>query len=125
MKIAVTYENGRIFQHFGRTERFKLYETANGAVVSAAVAVVSGGGHGALVDFLKRQGVDTLICGGIGDGARAALRDAGITLCGGADGRTDDAVAALLAGKAHFDSAPRCTHREPGGHGCGGRSCRE
>jgi hypothetical protein len=30
MKIAVTYENGMIFQHFGHTEQFKIYETENG-----------------------------------------------------------------------------------------------
>ena len=26
MRIAVTYENGQIFQHFGHTEAFKIYD---------------------------------------------------------------------------------------------------
>ena len=71
MKIAVTYEDGRIFQHFGHTEQFKIYETADGRIVRAEVVDTNGSGHGALADFLMRQGVDALICGGIGGGAQA------------------------------------------------------
>ena len=52
MKIAVTYENGQIFQHFGHTEQFKLYETADGKVVHAEVVDTNGSGHGALAGFL-------------------------------------------------------------------------
>lgn len=74
MKIAVTYEDGRIFQHFGHTEQFKIYETADGRIVRAEVVDTNGSGHGALADFLMRQGVDALICGGIGGGAQAARR---------------------------------------------------
>ena len=37
MKIAVTYENGQIFQHFGHTEQFKLYEAADGKITHAEV----------------------------------------------------------------------------------------
>ena len=60
MKIAVTYDNGQIYQHFGHTEKFKIYEVENGAVISAAVADTEGQGHGALASFLgefiKRYG---------------------------------------------------------------------
>ena len=70
MKIAVTYENGQVFQHFGHTEQFKIYEAAEGKVVSARVVETGGSGHGALAGFLRGLGVDTLICGGIGGGAR-------------------------------------------------------
>ena len=32
MRIAVTYENGQIFQHFGHTETFKIYDVEEGKV---------------------------------------------------------------------------------------------
>ena len=98
MKIAVTYENGQIFQHFGHTEQFKIYEAADGKIVHAEVVDTNGSGHGALAGFLMQNGVDTLICGGIGGGAQAALAEAGIKLYGGVSGDADAAVNALLSG---------------------------
>ena len=68
MKIAVTYENGMIFQHFGYTEQSKIYEVAENAVVRAEVVNTNGSGHGALAGFLAQHGVDTLICGDHGCG---------------------------------------------------------
>ena len=98
MKIAVTYENGQIFQHFGHTEQFKIYEAADGKITHAEVVDTNGSGHGALAGFLMQSGVDTLICGGIGGGAQAALAEAGIKLYGGVSGDADAAVSALLSG---------------------------
>ena len=76
MKIAVTYDNGKIFQHFGRTEQFFIYAVQDGVVTEKTVVPTNGTGHGALAGFLKERGVDSLICGGIGGGARAALAEA-------------------------------------------------
>ena len=92
MKIAVTYENGEVFQHFGHSEQFKLYEANNGTVTHAEVVDTNGSGHGALAGFLKGHGVDVLICGGIGGGAKNALAQAGIQLFGGVQGDADQAV---------------------------------
>ena len=89
MKIAVTYENGQVFQHFGHTEQFKVYDVQNGAVVSSQIVDTNGTGHGALAGFLKSLGVEALICGGIGGGARAALDEAGILLYPGVVGQAD------------------------------------
>ena len=86
MKIAVTYENQEVFQHFGHCEAFKIYEIADNAVVSSEVVGTGGDGHEALAGFLRRHGVDTLICGGIGGGARMALAQAGIELYPGVTG---------------------------------------
>ncbi len=119
MKIAVTYENGQVFQHFGHCGQFKLYEVAEGKVISARVADAGGSGHGALAGFLQRQGVDTLICGGIGGGARMALAEAGITLYPGVCGDADAQVAALLAGHLDYDPDTRCAHHHEEGHTCG------
>ncbi len=110
MKIAVTYDQGQIFQHFGHTEYFKIYEAEDGKVVSSSVESTGESGHGALAGLLKEWGVDTLICGGIGGGARAALEEAGIKLYGGASGDADQAVAAFLKGELAFDPEAHCEH---------------
>lgn len=127
MRIAVTYENGQVFQHFGHTERFKIYDVENNRVITATTVNTNGSGHGALSDILKKIGVDTLICGGIGGGAKRALSEANIKLYGGVSGGADKAVEALLAGKLSFDSEAVCSHHgehhgdhdECGEHGCG------
>ncbi len=119
MKIAVTYENGQIFQHFGHCENFKFYTVENNQIQSSEVVNAAGSGHGALAGFLKNNGADTLICGGIGGGARVALADAGIKLYPGASGSADQAVAALLNGNLNYDPDTMCSHHHEGGHDCG------
>ena len=120
MTIAVTYENGEIFQHFGHAQAFKLYDVKDGEVTEARVLPTDGCGHGALAGFLKAHGADTLICGGIGGGARAALAEAGIRVYGGASGDADAAVQALLRGELSYDPDAACTHHgQEGGHSCG------
>mgnify|MGYP003547666206 CR=1 FL=1 len=130
MKIAVTYENGMIFQHFGHTAAFKIYEIENNEVKSAEVVDTNGHGHGALAGFLQSQGVNVLICGGIGGGAQMALSDVGIRLYGGVSGNADAAAEALVAGKLDFNPNVRCDHHDHhgkghscGSHGCGHHSC--
>ena len=130
MKLAVTYENGQVFQHFGHTEQFKIYTVENGAVTHQRVVDTNGSGHGALAGFLQQQGVEVLICGGIGGGAQMALAQAGITLYGGVTGSADEAVQAWLAGKLDYDPDVHCDHHDHGqeghtcgDHGCGGHSC--
>ena len=121
--IAVTYENGQVFQHFGHTEEFKLYEVEDGVIKSKRVVSTEGKGHGALSELLAESGVDTLICGGIGGGARSALAEAGITLYGGVCGDADEAVRALLEGRLEVDPEVQCSHHTGGGHSCSGHSC--
>lgn len=127
MRIAVTYEDGEIFQHFGRTEQFKVYDIEDGKVVSSQVVGTDGRGHGALAGVLNELNADTLICGGIGGGAQAALAEAGIRLYGGASGSADAAVEALLAGTLEFNPQVQCDHHGEHHHegGCGshGHSC--
>ena len=119
MKIAVTYDNGNVFQHFGRTEQFKVYEVEDNKVVSSEVIGSNGTGHGALAGLLAGQDVDVLICGGIGGGAQAALAEAGVELCAGAEGNTDEAVEAYLRGEL-VSTGANCDHHHEEGHDCGG-----
>lgn len=126
MRIAVTYENGQIFQHFGHTEQFKIYEAEDGKVVKEEVVDTNGSGHGALAGFLKENGVDTLICGGIGGGARNALAEAGIRLFPGAAGDADAQVASFLSGNLNYNPDTMCNHHHhEEGHTCGDHGCGE
>ena len=96
MKIAIPYENGMVFQHFGHTAEFKFYEVENGQVTAS----------------------------GIGPGAQNALAQAGIQLFGGISGPADAAVADYLAGKLRFDPNAHCDHHDHGeDHHCGEHSC--
>ena len=130
MKVAVTYENGQIFQHFGHTEYFKVYDVQDGKILSTQIVGTNGQGHGALAAFLLGGGVDVLICGGIGGGAQMALAEAGIRLYGGVSGSADEAVQALIAGTLRFNPNVRCDHHDHhdeghscGSHGCGSHGC--
>lgn len=123
MKIAVTYDNGNVFQHFGKTEYFKVYETENNQVVSSEVISSNGEGHGALAGVLAAQSVNVLICGGLGGGAQTALDEAGIQVFSGVQGSCDEAVEAYLKGEL-VSTGVNCDHHDheehEEGHSCGG-----
>lgn len=119
MKIAVTYDNGNIFPHFGRTESFKIYEVEDGKVVSSEIMNSNGVGHEALAGLLAEHDIAALICGGMGDGAQAALLEAGIEVCAGAEGDADAAVEAFLKGEL-VNSGVNCDHHDHEEGGCGG-----
>lgn len=134
MRVAVTYDNGEIFQHFGRTEIFKVYEVKNGEILSSEIISSNGQGHGALAGILSINQIDVLICGGIGGGAQMALSEAGIELCAGASGDADKAVCEYIAGNLvntgsncdhhHHDGESSCGDHGCGDHGCGSHGCK-
>ena len=131
MKAAVTYDNGNVFPHFGRTEFFKIYNIEAMQVVSSEVISCGGVGHEALAQLLNDRGVDTLICGGMGSGAKAALDQAGILVCSGASGNCDEALQAYLRGELisedincdHHDHEHEGEHEECCSGGCGDGCC--
>lgn len=119
MRIAATYDNGEIFQHFGKTENFKIYDVENKQIVSSEVITSNGSGHGALAGVLAEHAVNVLVCGGIGGGALNALAEAGIEVCAGAEGDTDKAVLDYLNGTL-VNAGATCSHHDHGeGHSCG------
>ena len=131
MRIAVTYEAGQIFQHFGHTENFKLYDVQDGKVIDSKVVGTNGSGHGALAVLLSECDVNVLICGGIGGGAQVALAEAGIQLYGGVSGDADAAVEAFLKQELNYNPDMKCNHHGEGHEhhgncgngGCGGGHC--
>ena len=133
MKLAITYDNGLIFQHFGHTTAFKVYTIEDGKIVASEVVTSGEYGHGALAGLLAGHSIQALICGGIGGGARMALAEAGIAVYGGVSGLADAAAQAFAEGKLIFDPNARCSHHDHdhhheeghtcGNHGCGSHSC--
>ena len=126
MRIAVTYENGEVFQHFGHAKQFKLYDVEESKIVAEQIVDTNGNGHGALAGFLQAVKADALICGGIGMGAQTALTDAGIKFYAGVQGSADAAAKALAEGNLAYDPDARCDHHDHDhdqnhgdGHDCG------
>ena len=122
MKIAVTYKDGNVFGHFGHTEKFKIYDVENNAVINAEIVDTNGSGHGALSSFLAERNVDVLICGGIGSGAKTAIAQANIKLYGGVVGNTDEAVEKFLGGTLEYNPNVKCSHHGDG-HTCSSHKC--
>ena len=124
MKIAVTYEAGNVYQHFGHTAQFKIYEVAEGKILSSQILDTNGSGHGALASLLDQNGIEVLICGGLGGCARTALNNAGIAIYGGVSGDADEAVELFLSNALNFNPNACCSHHGHGeGHSCGSHSC--
>ena len=131
MRIAVTYENGQVFQHFGHTAQFKFYDIEEGKLIASNVVDTNGRGHGALASLLGLVEVNVVICGGIGGGAQMALAAEGIEVYGGVSGDADKAVEAFLLGELDYNPNVQCSHHNEhhgeghtcGEHGCGEHSC--
>ena len=126
MKVAVTYENGEVFPHFGRTPQFKIYEIESGEVKTSQVIDTGETGHGALAGFLRERGVEVMICGGIGGGAIMAMAECGIKVYAGASGDADEVIKSYIEGTLAEIGEATCDHHEHeghGGHGCGHGGC--
>lgn len=116
MKIAVTYDNGTVFQHFGKTKSFKIFDVENGAIVSSEVIDAKESGHSALAGLLAEEGVDVVICGGIGEGAQQALAQANIKVCAGVEGDVNQVAEQYVDGTLECTTDGTCDHH---GEHCG------
>ena len=124
MKLAVTYDNGQVFQHFGKTQQFKIYDIQDGKVGPSLVTGTGGQGHGALAGLLRGLGISVLICGGIGPGAQDALKSLDITVIPGITGDADQAVQDFVDGKLVPNTEALCNHHHHGpAHSCGEHTC--
>ena len=119
MKVAITHDNGSVFQHFGYTKEFKVFTIKDKQIIASEIVSANGSGHGALADFLANQGIAVLICGGIGGGAKTALDEAGITLYCGVSGDVDVQIADYLNEALNHDPNTLCNqHNHEEGHTC-------
>ncbi len=117
MKIAVPYLAGDVNAHFGCTESFLIAEADNGQVVRASVFEVDGmqHDHSGIAGFLKQQGVDVILAGGMGAPMQQALKMQGFELYCGVTGRAGEAVEAFLRGDIE-QSHSTCGHHHGGHH---------
>ena len=124
MKLAITYDNGQVFQHFGKTQQFKIYDIQEGKVGPSLVTGTGGQGHGALAGLLRALGISVLICGGIGPGAQEALKSLVITVIPGITGDVDQAAQDFVDGKLVPNTEALCNHHHDGpAHSCGDHGC--
>lgn len=131
MKIAVTCENGQVFQHFGHTPSFAVFEAEDGKIISETIVSCGDSGHGALATLLAAEKVEVLICGGIGAGAINALARENILVVGGAEGDVKQVAEDFANGRLKVRADFHCNHHDHdhgeghtcGSHGCGSNSC--
>lgn len=124
MRYAITYENKQVFQHFGKCPSFLIVDMQDGKILNQEILSSNGAGHGALCARLVEAQVDTLVCGGIGQGARDTLQAANIQLISGAKGHTDIILNKLSKQTLFDDPSGRCDHHHEGEeHDCGSHDC--
>lgn len=124
MRVAIPTENGMIFQHFGHSKEFTIYDVENELVQSREVVSTNGAGHGALADFLAEHSINVVISGNIGSGAKTALREKRIELVPGVTGEADDIMVRYLSGEQLGNPDTECSHHShEGGHTCGPDGC--
>ena len=116
MRIAVPFDNGQIFPHFGKSECFKIYDTTSVFVLKSELVETAetAHAHSSLAAFLTEKDVQVVICGGIGEGAIAALAEAGIQALTGAQGEADEIEKACLKNEIKLNTQSTC------GHSCSG-----
>ena len=124
MKIAVTYDNGEVFQHFGHTEQFKIYEIENDKVINEEIIDTNGTGHGLLGKLLISRGVNALICDGLGSGARNILEENTIKVYPGVVGNVDKVIEDYINDRLNYDENKKCDHHEhEHEHNCESHDC--
>lgn len=114
MRIAIAYENGNVFQHFGKTKMFKIVDESKGVILGTSMLDADGAGHEALVGLLWKNCVDVIICGGIGGCAVNALNQVKIKTCAGQNGNVDEVVSKFLKGELAYTHVSYCLNKHDG-----------
>jgi predicted Fe-Mo cluster-binding NifX family protein len=119
MKIAVASMQNEVSQHFGHCEKFRLFDIKDGIVISIDEIInPAQHSHGQLPAMLMQHGVNVVVAGGIGTGAKQLLQNAGITVYSGVNGNVEEAVNLFLLGKLE-DANTDCGHHHGDDHGHG------
>ena len=117
MKIAVAYQNGEIFGHFGHCPQFAVYEYGEYVTDCTKTLVDTSmiSGHHAMAAKMRELGVDAVIAGNMGGQGKAELLSLGIVPIIGFSGDADTASDLLVTGQLPVEGS---------GSGCGcGGSC--
>ncbi len=124
MKIAVSYKDGEIYEHFGHAECFAVYDfdlLDMDKSTKKLIDVTDRHGHKAMADLMKAEGIDAVLSGSMGGEAKAMLLSYGIVPVVGYCGDADTAAELLVLGRLPIDpNAPTCGGGCGGCSGCGG-----
>ena len=128
MKIAVSYKEGEIYEHFGHAECFAIYDfdlKDMSRTTKRLIDVTDRHGHKAMADLMKAEDVAAVLSGSMGGEAKAMLLSYGIVPVVGYCGDADTAAELLVLGRLPIDpNAATCGGGCGGCSGCGG-SCGE
>ncbi len=117
MIVAVPYLDGTVNAHFGSTQAFLVAETSDGEITRTSVFEVQGmqHNHAGIAGFLKEQGVQVILAGGMGAPMQQALKLQGFELYCGVGGPALEAIEALLRGEIVHSEAT-CGHHHGDDH---------
>lgn len=99
MKIAIASEGNNVSGHFGFCEEFKMYEIEDGKVLNTKSIPNPGHKPGFLPVFLKEQGANIIVSGGMGGSAQQLFSDNGIEVIVGAQGSCDNIINTYIKGE--------------------------
>lgn len=125
MKIATTYEAGKICQIFGNTKQFKVFTVQDDKIISSEI-IDADGGADTFAGTLVFNDVDVLICGSIEGGPLYSLLSVGIRTYPGVAGEPEGAVMQFISGNMAFTPDAGCEHEHHQHHkenGCKGENC--
>ena len=118
MKVAVSYKDGEIFEHFGHAECFAIYDFDLDDMNNSTkrlIDVSDRHGHQAMADLMKAEDVAAVLSGNMGGEAKALLLSYGIVPVVGYCGDADTAAELLVLGRL-----PILPGESSCGGGCGG-----
>ncbi|MFI3302404.1 MAG: NifB/NifX family molybdenum-iron cluster-binding protein [Rikenellaceae bacterium] len=121
MKIAIPTRNNVVDDHFGHCAYYSIFEVEDGKVLSQEKleAPQGCGCKSNIASILKDMGVELMLAGNMGAGAKSKLEGAGLSVIRGCSGLVGLVLAGYIAGKI-ADSGEGCNHTHEDGHVCEG-----
>ena len=117
MKIAIPTREGRVDDHFGHCDHYTIFTIEEGEVVATQTlpAPQGCGCKSGIAGVLAEMGVEVMLAGNMGQGAKNVLERNGIRVVRGCSGSVDVLVQTYLRGFV-FDNGQACDHHECGHH---------
>ena len=126
MKVAISTDNGNVSAHFGRCPQFTIITIEKGKINKREIIDNPGHHPGFLPDFLSKQGVGTIVAGGMGGRAKELFESAGIDMIIGVEGQISELESQIAngtlkstgsicqpgAGKGYGINKSECDHKD-------------
>lgn len=112
-RVAIPTRDGRVDDHFGHCAYYTIYSIEDKKIV-ATETMPSPEGCGCksgVAADLQKAGVEMMLAGNMGDGAKNKLESHNIKVIRGCSGDIETVIGAYLQGVV-FDSGNACSHHE-------------